>query len=252
MLRERCQKFVLSGPRDQKLLPVHQTAPVLHAVHRIQIDEIAFVAAEKANRRKLLLAVLHLSALPVVSAFCVENQVVPFTFNIVDIFCDDPVYAGRAVHRHSMHIIFRKAVDCPLQLLREREIRDRLHYIIKSVHLIAPDRVLHHIGDKHDDDLLIERSDLFGRCHPVHELHLNVHQNDVILRLIRNRNIFSVAEKGQPDLFAGFLHEAVHIFCQLVRVQLLIFYNRDPDHAVSSRFCSAWHFCPVRAGASAR
>ena len=62
---------------------------------------------------------------------------------------------------------------------RKGEIADWLEYKIQGAHLIALDGILGHVGNKNDDNVLIELPDTFGCGHTIHQRHLNVHQDNV-------------------------------------------------------------------------
>ena len=52
--------------------------------------------------------------------------------------------------------------DGPVQALAEREIADRLEYVVHRVHGVAPDGVLRHIGDENNDHLRIQLANFRG------------------------------------------------------------------------------------------
>ena len=76
--------------------------------------------------------------------------------------------------------------------LRKREIRNRLQHVIQSIYFIALNCILRHISYKYDNNILIQFADFFCCFHSIQERHLNIHEDQVIIRRIICHYIFSV------------------------------------------------------------
>ena len=81
-----------------------------------------------------------------------------------------------------------------VQLLRKREIAHRLHNIIERIDLIAPNGIISPVRQEHYYHITVDFPYLLSRCHSIHEAHLNVHKDYVVLSGIFFRDLVTVGK----------------------------------------------------------
>lgn len=65
---------------------------------------------------------------------------------------------------------------------------------------------------------------------PVHEFHLNIHQDNVVNRLVAKRDLITIGKFCNSKLFTRGGTVFINIFPQLAAVQRVIFHQRQTDH----------------------
>ena len=115
----------------------------------------------------------------------------------------------------------------------ERLVRDGLDYEVHRRDRVAVDRILHHIRDKDDDDGIVYLAKLVRASQPVHAGHLDIHKDDVCIRLIicQKRQGIRVLREGEP--YAVFFAVALDMLFEDIHRICLVFHSHDPDHFFS-------------------
>lgn len=65
---------------------------------------------------------------------------------------------------------------------------------------------------------------------PVHEFHLNIHQDNVVNRLVAKRDLITIGKFRNSKLFTRGGTVFINILPQLAAVQRVIFHQRQTDH----------------------
>lgn len=120
--------------------------------------------------------------------------------------------------------------DGPVQALAEREIADRLEYVVHRVHGVAPDGVLCHIGDENNDHLRIQLANFRGGGHSVDKRHLYIKQDKVELGTVILQQAVAVRIGGDLQLRPTLLPVTLQKELELLRIDGVILRDGDPEH----------------------
>ena len=90
------------------------------------------------------------------------------------------------------------------------------------------------VGDKDDGDPGVGLADLLRGGHTVNELHLHIHQDNVIDGAVVVHDGITVVKTGDLKDFPGFFFETLQIGSQDLYIVLFVFHDGNADHADTS------------------
>ena len=209
---------------------------LLHAAHLGQIDQVPAVAAGKGAACELFLIAFQRAGGGEIAILGIKADLVAVTFHIID---GGGVQAAHAAVHGDGQIMPRppcQLVDRLLQLLRKGKVRHRFQYIVQRTDLVPFDGILRHVGDEHEQYIVVQLADALGSLHAVQPLHLNIKEDHVKGRAVVLQNLIAIGEACHLKLGAVLAGVAAHIVVQLVAYGGFILDNGNFDHSGSLGF----------------
>ena len=203
--RQCIHKKFSSRPGNRQALSVDPAVAFQYRIHIFHIDQIPFINAEKSAGRQQVLCLLHISPayeyLPL--GMIVQRMALAFhVINFIDVHFSETAFERNG---HKAGFPAFNPLNRFIQFLGKDKICHRLQNIVQSVHFISADCVLGHICYEKNNHLGILPPYFFRRRHPIHKLHLYIHQNNIKLGLVSAGNFISVPIDGKFKLFSHFL-----------------------------------------------
>ena len=163
-----------------------------------------------------LLRLLHGSAHGIPSGIGVEIENPVVDLHIPDISGIHPADAGGRLQHNLQGFLPFDTFQRPRHPEGKPIVIDRFQDKIQGSHGISLDSILGHVGNKHNDHVLIPLTDRSRRLHTVHFLHFNIEENDVkdMLPVLHDLPAILVHHnlKGQMMLFSVFFNVIPDLF----------------------------------------
>ena len=165
-----------------------------------KIHQIALVAFVESILFQHSFHILEHASCGKIPVLCVEDQKVLNHLHILDMRKQDTVRGSTCFDGNALvFFLLRKPVYL-VHFYGKRLIFHRLENIIKSLDLIAPDRIFRHICNKDQDNLFICFPNFFRSLHAVHLRHFHIQENHVIARTVLLQKLTSVRIFRHLDL----------------------------------------------------
>ena len=197
----------------------------------LEIDQITGVRAEEMVVGKLGFHVLECAVDGQLAVKRMDDDGVPNRLQIQNIRQIQAHLSFAGVNKHRIVVIAPHHVDRFLQLLREREPRQRLEQVRQRAHLISADGVLRRGRDEDDHHLVVALADATGGFHAVHFLHFDIEQQNVVDGAVFFHDARAVVEYGDGELLAGLALVAIEVIEYQLAACRVVLDDSDSDIA---------------------
>ena len=150
----------------------------------------------------------------------------------------DHSHAVRRLNAHPLltHLFSLQPGDGLAQLHGKVEVANRFQQVVHGVHLVALQRILRYVGGEDQDAAAVLRPHPPRCFHAVHQRHLDVHKDNVILRGAFVKQGQSVLEMPDPHLRARLSGKTAQMPRQLGVILHAVLQNGDVQHTTHSPF----------------
>ena len=120
----------------------------------------------------------------------------------------------------------------PCHRFREREIRNWFQHIIHGIYLISLDRILRHIRSKNKKYSLVKFPDFLSCTHSIKKCHLNIHQNQIIVRRVICNDVLSIFKFCNVKFLSVLFPISFKTLPQRFSVRFAVIHDCNTNHIV--------------------
>lgn len=202
----------------------------MHFLDPDEVDEVAVVAAHEEVRFQLLLRLRELAPRGDETAARVIFEVVSAHFDIADFPQIEPqngfvLFDGNLFGRICTDIAYRA-----FHLHEERPVLDGLDDEVHGAHLIALNRILCHVGHKHDLHAFVDGAKPLRRIESVDVRHLDVHEYKLPDGCISVEKLQRVRENFNMKLLLRLCGKPIEMVLQSLRRTGIVFHDSYVNH----------------------
>ena len=164
----------------------------------------------------------------------VDVEAVLDRLDVDDVGDVDAVRRGARLEQNRGAAPLGNGPETSVKFLGEGEPWQGLHQVGQRPHLVAVDCELRGRGNEDENNLSVHLADCTSCAHPVHVRHLDVHENDVVHRLVVADNGTAVVEVGEVERDPLLLAVASKVIGQELARSGFVLDDCDANHARSS------------------